>query len=87
MTNANPYTVGITKTCEVLGRFPTEQLASEFIDTLDNYEDGRYYLDGPEEVTADYQSPQGFTGKRMGTPGEGAYSGLARGNGPQGQGQ
>lgn len=33
-----------------------------------------------------YQSPQGFTGKRMGQPGEGVESGFSRGEGLSGKG-
>lgn len=81
------YIVGVTETCEVLGRFETEQEASEFIGTLSGHEDGRYYLDGPEaEANDSYQSPQGFSGKRMGQPGDGVSSGFSRGAGPSGKG-
>lgn len=43
------YMVGIAETCTPLRSFATEQEASEFIGTLEGHEDGRYYLDGPEE--------------------------------------
>lgn len=33
-----------------LGRFETHDQASAFIETLPDYESGRYYLDGPEEL-------------------------------------
>lgn len=33
-----------------------------------------------------YQSDQGFSGKRMGAPGEGIHSGFSRGAGPSGKG-
>lgn len=42
-----PWVVGVTETCEVLGTFDTEDEAVEFIDTLPNHEDGIYYLDSP----------------------------------------
>lgn len=32
-----------------LGRFATEELAAKFIETLPDYEDGRYSLDGPPD--------------------------------------
>lgn len=39
------------------------------------------------ETTPAYQSPQGFTGKRMGQPDGGAtHSGFSRGPGPSGKG-
>jgi len=47
-TVETPFTVGIVETCRRLGRFETEELASAFIETLEGFEDGRYYLDGPE---------------------------------------
>lgn len=46
-----PFTVGLsTESGSVLGRFKTEYQASKFIETLSHHEDGRYYLDGPEEA-------------------------------------
>lgn len=45
----SPWTVGITDTCEVLGRFTSEGTAEEFIATLPEYLTGRYFLDGPME--------------------------------------
>jgi len=47
-TVETPFTVGIVETCRRLGRFESEELASAFIETLEGFEDGRYYLDGPE---------------------------------------
>ena len=42
------FSVGLAnESGSVLGRFATEQEASEFISTLEGREDGRYYLDGP----------------------------------------
>jgi hypothetical protein len=43
-----PYSVGVTETCERLGRFKTEDHAAVFIGTLPDHEAGIYYLDGPE---------------------------------------
>ena len=45
------------------------------------------YDPSKDEAENTYQSPQGFTGKRMGQAGDGVHSGFARGAGPQGQGQ
>ena len=51
--------------------------------TLDEYD----YLHLVEEDEGTYQSPQGFTGKRMGSPSDGAgYSGSGRGTGLSGKG-
>ncbi len=53
-----PYTVGLNldgKPGDPAGaqlrRFKTEDEAAAFISTLDGHLDGRYYLDGPEEVS------------------------------------
>lgn len=43
------FVVGITDTCERLAFFNDEHAASEFIGTLVEHEDGRYFLDGPCE--------------------------------------
>lgn len=43
------YVVGITDTCERLAFFSSEEEAAEFIGTLIDHEDGRYFLDGPCE--------------------------------------
>jgi hypothetical protein len=41
------WTVGVTATCQRLGRFGTHDEAAEFIETLPGYQGGIYYLDGP----------------------------------------
>lgn len=43
-----PYSIGLANvTGSMLGRFATEAEAATYIETLEGYEDGRYYLDGP----------------------------------------
>jgi hypothetical protein len=44
-----PFAVGLTATRKRLGRFSSHDDAAAFIGTLPDYEDGRYYLDGPEQ--------------------------------------
>jgi hypothetical protein len=41
--------IGLGQQVKVLGRFPTEQAAAEFIETLPGHADGRYSLDGPPD--------------------------------------
>ena len=41
------YTVGLTDGSGTRKRFRTEEEASAYIETLPDYKDGRYYLDGP----------------------------------------
>lgn len=43
------WVVGITETCERLGIFSSYEPAVDFIGTLPDHEDGRYYIDGPCE--------------------------------------
>ena len=88
MTNPNTYTKDADVPCPQCGSEDvTEQGSQDERWLYCNACTGETTIDPPEEVEADYQSPQGFTGKRMGHAGNGAYSGLARGAGPQGKGQ
>lgn len=55
-----PYSVGqVNMSGSIMGRFPTEQKAAEFIDTLPNHADGRYYLNGPNMQNIPVPSDEG----------------------------
>jgi hypothetical protein len=41
------WVVGVTETCTRLAIASSHDQASEYIATLPDYEDGRYYIDGP----------------------------------------
>jgi hypothetical protein len=47
------WTVGVTDTVvrNALGTFDSEDAAAEFIETLPDHENGKYYLDCPSENT------------------------------------
>ena len=48
-TNKPAWTVGFAEECINIASFPTHDEAATFISTLPGHEDGRYYLDGPDE--------------------------------------
>lgn len=47
-----PWVVGVTSNGTILRRFVSHDEGAAFISTLEGHEDGRYYLDGPEEPQA-----------------------------------
>lgn len=58
--------VAVGERCPVLGKFDTEELASAFIETLPDFEGGRYGLDEPSPVSYKPEVVADSTGKFYG---------------------